>query len=187
MRSGNSKEKELCVSQIIRNIFEIKAHETYFGEDVTQLQHAVQAYQLAREKNADLELCIAAFLHDIGHMVADISDDLGAEDHDIKGAEWLRDHGFSDRIIAVVKEHVNAKRYLCQRYPNYFQKLSDASRSTLQLQGGIMTETEAKVFETKPFFEDIIMIRLWDEQAKNKDVENFNAELIYPQIDQLFT
>ncbi|AWW00358.1 HD domain-containing protein [Arcticibacterium luteifluviistationis] len=179
-------EKEILVSDVIRDIFERKAHEAYYGEEVTQLQHAVQAYQLAKEKNADLELCIGAFLHDIGHMIDEDTEELGAIHHEQGGATWLAENGFSERIVAVAGEHVNAKRYLCYKYLSYRAKLSEASKATLILQGGIMKPSEAAVFQEHPYFDDIILVRLWDEQAKDKNKEPINTEIIYNQIDQLF-
>lgn len=179
-------KKEALVSETIREIFEQKAHQVYFGENVTQLQHAVQTYQLAQEKNADLELCIGAFLHDIGHLIDDDIEELGAVHHDQSGADWLLKNGFSNRIVSVASQHVNAKRYLCYKYASYRTKLSEASKATLILQGGIMKSSEALAFQNHPYFDDIILVRLWDEQAKDPNKELIDTEIIYNQIDQLF-
>ncbi|MEL6274979.1 MAG: hypothetical protein AAFU03_07745, partial [Bacteroidota bacterium] len=51
----------------ILSLFKTFGHIEY-GERVTQSSHAVQAGLLAREKEYDNELIIAAFLHDIGHL-----------------------------------------------------------------------------------------------------------------------
>ncbi|MCL4148633.1 UNVERIFIED_CONTAM: hypothetical protein GTU68_028272 [Idotea baltica] len=179
-------KKEALLSGVIRDIFEQKAHEAYYGEEVTQLQHAVQSYQLAKEGKADLELCIAAFLHDIGHLIEDDTEELGAIHHEQGGAKWLTENGFSDRIVAVAGEHVNAKRYLCYKYASYRAKLSEASKATLILQGGVMKPSEAAIFQKHPYFDDIISVRLWDEQAKDKNKIPRDIEIIYNQIDLLF-
>ena len=64
-----------------------------------------------------------------------------------------------------IKHHVKAKRYLA-RNKNYYQILSKASKTSLELQGGIMTEEEAKEFERNEFFKSSIKLRKFDELAK---------------------
>jgi predicted HD phosphohydrolase len=44
--------------------------------------------------------------------------------------------------------------------------LSEASRKTLEYQGGPMTPEEAAAFEQYPLFDLITRMRNWDEQAK---------------------
>ena len=150
----------------------------YAGEKVTQLEHMVQAAELAEEQGFDEEVVLAAFLHDIGHIseaakdAADgTSDDhrmgaFGIKDHEELGAEFLRGKGFSKKVCRLVESHVEAKRYLTTRDPAYYAELSDASKKTLEYQGGPMTEEEADAFEQYPLFNLIIQIRKWDEQAK---------------------
>ncbi|MBY0374774.1 MAG: HD domain-containing protein, partial [Bryobacteraceae bacterium] len=41
----------------------------YFGEQVTQLEHALQSAYLAVQAGADDETILAALLHDIGHVL----------------------------------------------------------------------------------------------------------------------
>lgn len=170
---------------IIRGIFNAKAQGIYFGEEVTQRQHAEQTYQLAKDDGADVELCIAAFLHDIGHMISPISDEFGDINHDKIGANWLREMGFSERVACISEEHVNAKRFLCRKNPKYFNKLSEASKQTLLEQGGIMNETEMRAFELQPYFHEIIKVRIWDEQAKDKNAPDIDLGPIYQQINEL--
>ena len=61
---------------------------------------------------------------------------------------------------------MEAKRYLTLRQPGYYQRLSEASRRTLEYQGGVMSEDEADVFERDPLFEVSLRMREWDERAK---------------------
>ena len=44
--------------------------------------------------------------------------------------------------------------------------LSEASKISLKLQGGIMNDKEAKDFESNEFFESSIKLRKFDEGAK---------------------
>ncbi|MEO6843843.1 MAG: phosphohydrolase, partial [Ginsengibacter sp.] len=74
------------------------------------------------------------------------------------------------RITKLIESHVAAKRYLTYKNPAYFEKLSDASKGTLNFQGGRMNEEEAKAFEKDEWFELYITLRGWDEQAKEENV-----------------
>ena len=150
----------------------------YAGEKVTQLEHMVQAAELAEEQGFDEEVVLAAFLHDIGHIseaakdaAGGVDDDhrmgaFGVKDHEELGAEFLRGKGFSKKVCRLVESHVEAKRYLTTRDPAYYAELSDASKKTLEYQGGPMTDEEADAFEQYPLFTLIIQMRKWDEQAK---------------------
>jgi len=141
----------------------------YIGEAVTQFQHAAQCAELARRAGAADDIVCAAFLHDIGHLCSDKSEqmgELGTAQHERLGADYLRAKGFPERVVHLVREHVNAKRYLTLKNPQYAGKLSAASTQTLRYQGGPMTAAEAAVFESGPAFADILQLRAWDEAAK---------------------
>ena len=158
----------------IQALFEKYGRQPYYGEEVSQFEHAAQSAELARRDGFNEEVQIAAFLHDIGHMLptddpAELMDEYGRMDHEGVAADWLRDRGFSDRVGLLIENHVNAKRYLTWKNPAYFAALSEASLQTLTYQGGPMEEEEALVFENKLHFDLIIRMRRWDEAAKMKD------------------
>ena len=159
---------EARVDQILK-LFETSGQSEYFGEPVTQLEHALQCAQLAHDAGSDDEMVIAALLHDIGHLLEGegLRDNtVGVIDHDAVGARYLRERGFSDRVAQLVSGHVSAKRYLTLTNPSYFARLSPASVATLQLQGGPMTAGEAAAFGHDPLFEQKLRLRSWDEQGK---------------------
>ena len=153
------------------DLYEKYGGENYSGERVTQLEHMVQAAQLAAEQGYDEEVILAAFLHDVGHISEAATDDnemdgYGIKDHEAIGAAFLADKGFSPRISKLVASHVAAKRYLTRRDPVYHDQLSEASKRTLEFQGGRMSDEEADAFEQDPLFREIVQMRRWDEQAK---------------------
>lgn len=159
----------------------------YFGEAVTQIQHAVQAHLYAKHSGADDELSIAALLHDVGHLLEwenlKRHADVGVIDHDHAGAEYLAHLGFSPRVCALVGGHVNAKRYLVATNEAYAARLSPASIITLELQGGPMTDAESARFSNSEYFRDCLRLRSWDEQAKDPDaavppLESFEPLLV---------
>jgi predicted HD phosphohydrolase len=47
-----------------------------------------------------------------------------------------------------------------------YERLSEASRRTLEYQGGVMSAEEAEAFEQDPLCEVSLRMRQWDEQAK---------------------
>lgn len=155
----------------IANLFAQSGQDAYYGEPVTQLEHALQCAQLAEQAGADEETVAAAFLHDIGHLLpaestAGYMDGYGTVDHEKLGADYLRERGFSEKVAQLIEHHVNAKRYLVFKRPEYFARLSEASLKTLEFQGGPMTAEEAARFEQNPYFREILQVRGWDEQAK---------------------
>jgi len=164
-------EKARQLTNEIMNYYEMNGGEEYAGEKITQLEHMVQAAQLAEEQGYDEETVLAAFLHDIGHICEAGDGDnkmgeFGIKDHEEIGADFLQEKGFSKKVVRLVQSHVEAKRYLTFKDPEYYEKLSDASKKTLEYQGGRMTEEEANAFEHYPLFDLIIKMRKWDEQAK---------------------
>ena len=153
---------------IVNELFERleQSEHTPYAEAVSQLAHALQSAKLASDVGGDEVTIIAALLHDIGHLYA-TEDNVKTDDHHEKlGAALLREWGFSERVAQLVEGHVEAKRYLTFKYPEYLAKLSPVSRHTLQLQGGMFTAEEADVFERHPLFEEKLRMRAWDEQAK---------------------
>lgn len=163
----------VIAGEIIR-IFNDKGGNDYAGEKITQLEHACQAAELAEEDGQDNEVILAAFLHDIGHLLnedphTEDMGDYGVKDHETVGADYLATKGFGKRLCDLVSSHVAAKRYLCAVNKRYFEQLSFASKMTLVFQGGPMSDTEVLAFEANPLKNLIIKMRTWDEQAK---VEN---------------
>jgi len=154
--------------EIIR-IFQIKGGGAYFGEPVSQLEHALQAAWHAERENAPGWLVVAALLHDIGHLLHDMPEqvaDLGIDArHEDLGQAWLA-QSFGPEITAPVRMHVAAKRYLCATDPEYLGRLSPASAQSLELQGGPFTEAEAREFEQQPFAREAVRLRRWDDLAK---------------------
>ena len=147
----------------------------YIGEPVSQLEHMSQSAQLAIQEGYDDEVVLAAFFHDIGHICVKKNPEnnmggYGVRSHEKIGADYLREKGFPERMAKLVENHVQAKRYLTLKYPAYLNNLSEASKRTLEFQGGIMTPTEAEAFENDPLFELSIKMRQWDELAKEKNI-----------------
>ncbi len=161
----------------VLNLFHQFGHMEY-GEGFSVNAHSIQAGLLAKDLGLDKEMILAAFLHDIGHLYPlsltvehGKMGEYGIEAHDHWGETFLEERGFSARMQATVKNHVAAKRYLCAVESNYHDQLSLASQQTLKYQGGPMSSEEVQAFESDPFFQDSIVIRQLDDEAKVSDFE----------------
>ena len=141
----------------------------YSGEPVTQLEHALQTAQLAEQAGADDELVTAALLHDLGHLLNDQGESptlRGIDDlHQFFALPFLRGV-FGERLLCAIKWHVDAKRYLCATRPAYWAGLSEDSKRSLELQGGVFTGDEATRFIAQIHAPDAVQLRQWDDQAK---------------------
>jgi predicted HD phosphohydrolase len=144
-----------------------------YGEDVTQVQHALQSAAHARRGGADDELVASALLHDVGHLVAgprtatwrnDVDDDR----HEARGAKVLA-VVLGAEVAAPVALHVTAKRWRCTVEPGYLDALSVTSRATLVAQGGLLDDAARARFEAHPAFDRALALRGWDDEAKDPD------------------
>ena len=153
----------------IEGLFARHGAAQYSGEPVTQLEHALQTALLAEEAGADDELVTAALLHDLGHLLNDQGETptlRGVDDvHQYYALPFLRGV-FGERLLAAIKWHVDAKRYLCATRADYWQQLSDDSKRSLALQGGIFSPEQADAFIAQAYAVDAVALRLWDDQAK---------------------
>ena len=169
------------IQSILDELFSIygkRGAENYIGEAISQIEHASQSAELAEKNGNDEEVILAAFFHDIGHLCEgeDMSG-YGKMSHEKIGADFLRKLGFSEKVARLVENHVQAKRYLCAKKPEYYRKLSEVSKKTLEFQGGVMKKGEVSAFENDPLFQLSIKMRAWDEAAKeeNKPFPNLNV------------
>ncbi len=57
------------------------------------------------------------------------------------------------------------------RDKKYFDLLSDASKISLKLQGGVLNDKESKNFKNKTYFKPSILLRKFDETAKRTNIQ----------------
>jgi len=136
---------------------------------VSQKEHALQAADLAVRRGLGDALVIAALFHDLGHLL--VGDDVnlaeqGVDDlHEETSANALAKL-FGDAVAEPVRLHVAAKRYLCAANPAYYDKLSEDSRQSLQLQGGPMSPLEVAAFDKLEHRAAALALRMIDDEAK---------------------
>jgi phosphonate degradation associated HDIG domain protein len=161
------------VEKII-DLFEKNGDSEYGGESVTQGEHALQAAHLAVEEGCATNIIVASLLHDIGHMLHALPDDApeqGIDDlHEELGFRFV-DKYFIPAVAEPVRLHVEAKRYLCAKEPEYFGRLSEPSIVSLKLQGGPMNAEECRLFEENMYYRDAVQLRRFDDLAKVPNME----------------
>ena len=162
--------------------------QTFYDEVVTQLEHALQCAALAEKHNASSTVITGALLHDIGHFVLDEHNaDIAFLDIDLNheevGAEYMSPF-FPESVITPIRLHVPAKRYLCTVDDSYYDGLSDASKKSLKVQGGIMSDAEKAAFEEIQHYEDALTLRRWDDLAKVKGLETQGLETYRDIVQQ---
>jgi predicted HD phosphohydrolase len=157
----------------IRSLFEKFGGGQYtIGEDISQMEHAVQCAMRGLE--TDQSLSVAGLLHDIGHLMGmrdelekmfdSEGQDIGAKNHEHIAADWLAEKGFPESVFEPVRMHCDAKRYLMTTDSSY--TVSQASLSTFVHQGGYMSREEIAKFEANPHFEIALRLRRNEENAK---------------------
>ena len=157
----------------IEYLFAKNGGEQYSGEPVTQLEHALQTAYFAERDGADDALITAALFHDLGHLLHDLGETpslRGVDDvHQYRSLPFLRGL-FSDEVLNAIKFHVDAKRYLCAVRPEYHAQLSDDSKRSLLLQGGIFSDAAAAEFIRQRGAQRAVQLRLWDDAAKDANL-----------------
>src|SRR5438128_5804732 len=153
----------------VMELFGTAGRAAYFGEPVSQEEHALQCAHLADQQGADDSLVVAALLHDVGHLLHHQGEDIaeqGADaQHEVIGQAWLM-RRFGSAVAEPVRLHVAAKQFLCATDPHYLAQLSPASQLSLKLQGGPFSPADCAAFAQSPFHAAAVRLRRWDDEAK---------------------
>lgn len=168
-------------------LLETKGHEQYGQEAISQLEHALQCATLARDEGAEDEMVLAALFHDVGHLIADDEnvalEGIDAFHENVGHAALVK--VFGEDVAQPVKLHVLAKRYLCTTNPAYFDGLTQASKTSLEVQGGKLTDEEIAQFESHPHSGEAVRLRQWDEAAKVPNAQTPGLAEFRPLADKL--
>ena len=159
------------IEKIISNFKNNKS--LYIGENVTIAEHMIQSAMVAEKSKSKDNLVCSCLLHDYGHFILDDPDELVKNNQDGRhediGYEYLKKF-FKKEVVEPIRYHVLAKRYLA-RNKKYFNFLSEASKISLKLQGGILNDVECKEFKKKKYFKNSILVRKFDEAAKKTNIK----------------
>lgn len=150
-----------------------------YDEVVTISDHMLQAATIAHDEGASKTDVLSCLFHDIGHMIIDEDESYIKEDrnkyHETVAADYLSKI-FIEDVIGPIKNHVNAKRWLCSTDKTYYDFLSPASKQSFEEQGGYMTVKEMEAFSSSKYFHHAIKVREIDDRAKIKDKQTNSIE-----------
>ena len=145
----------------------------YIGEKITMSEHMIQSAMLAEKAKSNDDIICSCLLHDYGHFIIEDPNKLVKNEkdgeHENIGYEYLKKF-FNKEVVEPIKYHVLAKRYLA-RDEKYFKFLSEASITSLKLQGGVLNDNESKEFEKKEYFKNSVLVRKFDEVAKKTGIK----------------
>jgi phosphonate degradation associated HDIG domain protein len=155
----------------IEHLLLFRGQSQYGMEAVSQLEHALQCAELAEINQESPETIAACLLHDLGHLL--VAEQAGTPDQDASKDDLHQYHALPflrqnlpDSVLDPIRLHVDAKRYLCQQEAAYWGSLSPASQLSLEKQGGVFNEHEARAFSMLPFASEAIRLRRYDDLAK---------------------
>ncbi|MDX2214341.1 MAG: HD domain-containing protein [Oculatellaceae cyanobacterium bins.114] len=171
----------------ILDILTTKGSAQYGREAVSQLEHALQCATLAESANRSAELIAACLLHDLGHLIHDLGEDVADRNiddrHEYRAIPVLETL-FSPAVTEPIRLHVEAKRYLCVVDPTYWDSLSPVSKHSLELQGGIFLPEAAEEFIHQPYAKEAVQLRVWDDRAKTPQAPTPDLEHFVPILKQ---
>ncbi len=177
----------MTADKIVEHILDAfaKCGHLDYGENISMEEHMLQTAFLADENDEEDKVVVAALLHDFGHLICNMPNNTFEEGddnyHEELGAKALQDW-FEDDIVEAVRLHVDAKRYLCAANPEYKDKLSEASITTMAIQGGPMNKREMLAFRRKKGHRIAIRIRAYDDCGKMPEMRRPGLNYYIPKI-----
>lgn len=173
--------------QVIEEILRAyeKCGDLDYGEDISMREHMLQTACLAEQGGDEERLIVAALLHDYGHLICDQPNNIFAEGkdnfHETLGARAL-EKWFDEEVVGAIQLHVDAKRYLCAASPKYRTELSDASITTLGVQGGPMNSREMAAFREQTGHEMALRVRVYDDLGKEPNMRRPELDHYVPML-----
>jgi predicted HD phosphohydrolase len=151
-------------------------------EHVDVLEHSLQCAALLAERHPDdHELQLAGLVHDVGWILQPDQTARHAENGAAAIAPLL-----GHRVAWLVSWHADAKRYLVTTDPEYRQRLSPRSIFTLEVQGGLMTDTEVAALAAAPDLDALLALRWADDDAKVPDCVVPTLDTWLPTLEHSF-
>lgn len=134
---------------------------SFSGYQVTRLEHSLQSATRAFRNNEDLEMIMAALLHDIG-------DDLAPHSHDELAAAVLAPF-VSEKVLWIVKHHSVFQRY-------YYAHRLGGDRNARERLG------------TSPYYDDAVRFcELYDQSSFDPSYDTLPLSHFEPMIRELFS
>lgn len=149
--------------ELVDHLVVLKATVSAESDKFFELDHGLQCAALLEKSDPlDIELQIAGLIHDLAHPW----DGPGQPRHATMGADAVRTI-LGERVSALIAGHVPAKRFLVTTQPEYRDLLSPDSVMTLEAQGGDLSLQEVVDFQSNPWWEAMVALRIADDGAKD--------------------
>ncbi len=139
---------------------------------MSHTEHALQCGAHAMASRAGETMIAAAFLHDVGHLLALEAaagsrgmGGSGGGTHEEVGGRFLATW-FNDPVVYPVRLHAVAKRFLCAVDVDYRRSLSPPAANELAALGGPMGEQQVADFRTIPHLDAALALTRWDDKAR---------------------
>ncbi len=181
---GKNYYKSKMLSEII-DLYNNCGNDNYYGEKVSKTEHMIQCAVSAELAGEPDYIVVSCLLHDIGHFLAkDDTNGYGVADHGKVGYNYLRSMCVDRRVCNLVRKHTDAKRYLVTIDNKKYDQLSEASKRTLEFQGGKMNNDELRDMLSDPCLDDILKVRKYDDMGKRENVTLPKIEAFIPLINK---
>jgi len=149
--------------ELVDHLVVLKATVSAESDKFFELDHGLQCAALLEKSDpSDIELQVAGLIHDLAHPW----DGPGQPRHATMGAVAVRTI-LGERVAALIEGHVPAKRFLVTTQPEYRDLLSPDSVMTLKAQGGDLSLQEVVDFQSNPWWEAMVALRIADDGAKD--------------------
>lgn len=164
---------QLIASDVFDRLTEAYAEfgdERYMiDEEITQASHVLQAAYFAKTAGAPEEVVVGLLFHDIGQIAE--QEHVGEvaylhKNHAEMGELWLKRHEFPSFVSDWVARHTIAKLVHCIDNPDYYEKLSKASKDSYHYQKEKYSDEVLARFRAHPNAADFLAMRLCDDMAK---------------------
>ncbi len=180
-KTSNSLNKDYVINNII-NLYKNYGN-SFYDKNITQTQHAFSTMNMAIQSAEPEYFQLASFLHDIGHLILNESDnnhDFLKKNlhHELIAYNFLKQY-FPDKITKPILNHVYAKRYLCSQFKPYYDNLSESSKKSFKIQGGFLSHNSIKKFEKTKYFNDTVKLRQYEDKSKKNKHNNIILNFDY--------
>jgi predicted HD phosphohydrolase len=149
-------------------------------EEVDEFDHALQCATLALRNAAGPDLIAAALLHDVGRAPA-VRGRYEATPHQRAGALWLGPRA-SAKVAWLVEAHVPAKVFLVSSDPEYLERLSSASVTSLGYQRNGVEAADLAPWAAHEWWPEALQLRRWDDAAKVPGAVTASVEEILREL-----
>lgn len=184
-KTNNNEHRKYIIDNIL-NLYKTKGN-TFYDKNITQSVHAFATLRQSIQNGNSQYFQLSCFLHDIGHLLLNEHDknieflDTN-QNHELIAYNFLKQY-FPDKITKPILLHVQAKRYLCSQFKPYYDKLSENSKKSFTLQGGLMTPYHIKNFEKNRYFNEAIKLREYEDISKKSSKNHIIVD--YDYIEKL--